>query len=60
MCANCGHTPHPNRGCLYSTVTGPPSNDGRRVGDSYEHVGRTVTPCPCSNYYPELNGKDTL
>lgn len=56
MCGDCHHLPHPDRRCRVKRVDGPASNDGHKVGDEYEHTGRTVTQCPCDTYQPDLNG----
>lgn len=58
MCAHCHHLPHPDRRCRVVRVDGPPSTEGRKVGDFYEHTGRTETPCPCTTYTAELNGAE--
>lgn len=57
-CRSCGHGRHAHGDgrCGIKTVTGAPSTEGRPVLDSYEHVGRTVTPCECTGYVTELNG----
>jgi len=39
---------HTESGCHASDVTGAPCNQGRAVGDGYDHGGRTVTPCDCT------------
>jgi hypothetical protein len=56
LCATCKHLPHPDRACRVKRVDGPASSEGCKVGDDYEHTGRTVTQCPCATYTPELNG----
>lgn len=47
-CPSCPHLPHPARPCCTVTVTGPPSDQGRPIGDGYTHGGRTVTECGCT------------
>jgi hypothetical protein len=53
-CAMCHHPRHTHGTgtCISKTVTGPADNhpaDG-------SHGNRTVTPCPCTEYVPHLNG----
>jgi hypothetical protein len=61
-CANCAHLPHPDGACKVEQVTGPRSNLGHAIFDQkeevgYEHTGRYVIPCGCSEYAPVINGK---
>lgn len=51
-CLSCRHPEHMHgaTGCAASDVTGPPCDQGRGVGDGYDHGGRTVTPCDCNHY----------
>lgn len=56
-CQSCGHLPHPERGCRVKRVSGPPSTEGRKAGDGFDHAGREVTPCACVEYVPAPNGK---
>jgi hypothetical protein len=56
-CKSCGHPRHAHgERCTVSSVSGPASAKGRRVGDGYEHTARTVTPCRCEGYVSERNG----
>lgn len=41
------HTHQDEKACRAITISGPPSDQGRAVRDSYEHVGRSATPCDC-------------
>jgi hypothetical protein len=59
-CTRCDHHPHPDRRCRVKRIDGPPSTQGRRVGDGYEHIGRTETQCDCNTYQPQLNGADPI
>lgn len=43
-CAHCGHLPHLGRRCRVVRVDGPPSTEGRKVGDFYEHTGTQRNP----------------
>lgn len=54
----CGHPRHTHGTgpCIAKTITGPPSTEGRKVGDGYEHTGRTETACPCTEYQTVTNG----
>lgn len=64
-CADCHHHPHSGRPCAAVTITGPASSKGRPILDDtgemvgYEHIGRVETPCPCTEYRPEVNGAAT-
>lgn len=59
-CMWCGHPRHAHSTgpCIAKTVTGPPSTEGQPNYETghYEHIGRTVTPCPCTGYAPATNG----
>lgn len=65
-CRFCGHHPHPDGRCAVERVTGPASTQGRNLyadnGNGkpelvgFDHTGRTVTPCGCTDYLPTLNG----
>lgn len=57
-CAFCGHPRHTHSTgpCITKRITGPASTKGRKVGDHYEHTGRTETPCPCTEYTTTRNG----
>lgn len=48
-CHRCKHIAHENL-CRTITISGPPSLEGKKVGDGYEHTGRTETPCECMGY----------
>lgn len=52
-CQNCTHTPHPDRACRYSRVSGPADPKAKADGN---HGMRDVTPCNCPGYAPALNG----
>lgn len=59
-CVWCGHPCHTHGTgpCIAKTVSGPPSSSGQpnyETGD-YDHIGRTVTPCPCTEYATTRNG----
>ena len=59
QCRNCPHAAHthPNGGaCVVTTVDDPASTKGRKSGDGYDHIGRDVTPCPCTEFVTERNG----
>lgn len=60
QCTNCSHLPHPDRRCRVTRIDGPASTQGHRVGDGYEHTGRTETQCECDTYQPQLNGVDPM
>lgn len=52
-CNGCGHQRHMHKSngpCLTKTVSGPPSNEGKAVGDFYDHVGREELACWCREY----------
>lgn len=56
MTTPCRHCPHPAHmhttggPCQATTVSGPPSDKGRPIGDGYAHTGRRVTACPCEEF----------
>ena len=51
-CQRCQHEPHKHsgNGCATITISGPPSDQGKPVGDSYQHIGRTETICDCTGF----------
>ena len=55
-CWACHHPEHMHNtsGCHATDVTGPPSADGKRVGDGYVHIGRTSTACECDRFVARL------
>jgi len=57
-CGNCHHGTHPGRKCVTKTVAGPPSSQGMANYDTggYDHIGRDVTECLCTESVPEQNG----
>lgn len=57
-CNTCGHPRHTHGTgtCISTTITGPASTQGRPIGEHFEHVGRTKTPCPCDEYTTARNG----
>lgn len=57
-CHTCGHPRHTHGAgpCISKTITGPASTRGRAIGEHFEHVGRTETPCPCDGYASARNG----
>lgn len=52
-CRTCDHADHmhPAGGpCVAVTITGPPSLEGKPVGDGYDHIGRDELTCRCPRY----------
>jgi len=52
-CHTCDHADHmhPDGGpCLAVTISGPPSDKGKPVGDYYDHGGRTELTCWCPRF----------
>lgn len=52
-CRTCDHADHmhPSGGpCRAVTISGPSSDKGKPVGDSYDHAGREETTCECPGY----------
>lgn len=56
-CRTCGHHEHKHAGglhCCTLAVTGPGSDKGKPVGDGYEHGGRRLIVCDCTQFAKPL------